>query len=369
MSQLAGFTATGEDSHLVCRLKKSLYGLKQAPRMWYQKFDSYIRQLGYNRSDSDPCMYVRQLADESRIYLILYVDDMLIAGSNQAEIGKLKRSLHAKFAMKELGQARHILGMRIERNRTTKTLRLSQSDYIRKVLKRFNMENAKPAPTPLPTSIRLSDRDSPATDKERELNGKIPYASAVGSIMYAMVATRPDLAYVVGVVSRYMSNLGKKHWEAVKHILRYLKLTTDAQLTFRLITLDEVKGYTDSDYARNADNRKSTSGYIFTYGGGAISWRLKLQECTALSTTEAEYIAASEAVKEAIWLHRLSADFSATSRIDRTTTTIYCESQSAVHLINNLVYRIKTKHIEMRYHHIHSWSRTKSLKSRKWIPR
>ena len=150
MSQPVGFSATGEKSHLVCRLKKSLYGLKQAPRMWYQKFDSYIRQHGYHRSESDQCMYTRQLADESRIYLILYVDDMLIAGSNQVEIGKLKRSLHDKFAMKELGQARHILGMRIERNRTTKTLWLSQSDYIQKVLKRFNMDNAKPTPTMLP---------------------------------------------------------------------------------------------------------------------------------------------------------------------------------------------------------------------------
>ena len=144
-------------------------------------------------------------------------------------------------------------------------------------------------------SIQLSDRDSPSTDEEKELNGKIPYALAVGSIMYAMVATRPDLAYVVGVVSRYMSNPGKKHWEAVKHILRYLKGTTDAQLTFGLTTSAEVEGYTDSDYAGNTDNRKSTSGYIFTYGGGAISWRSKLQECTALSTTEAEYIAAKEA--------------------------------------------------------------------------
>ena len=162
------------------------------------------------------------------------------------------------------------------------------------------MENAKPTPTPLPTLIRLSDRDSPSTDKERELNGKIPYASAVGSIMYAMVATRPDLAYVVGVVSRYMSNPGKKHWEAVKHILRYLKGTTDAQLTFGLTTSAEVEGYTDSDYAGNADNRKSTSGYIFTYGGGAISWRSKLQECTTLSTIEAEYIAALAVAKEVI---------------------------------------------------------------------
>ena len=113
MSQPAGFSVTGEKSHLVCRLKKSLYGLKQAPRMWYQKFDSYIWQLGYHRSDSNPCMYTGQLADEFRIYLILYVDDMLIAGSNQVKIGKLKWSLHNKFAIKERGQARHVLGMRI----------------------------------------------------------------------------------------------------------------------------------------------------------------------------------------------------------------------------------------------------------------
>ena len=177
-------------------------------------------------------MYIRQLADESRIYLILYVDDMLIARSNQAEIGKLKRSLHDKFAMKELEQARHILGMRIERNRTTKTLRLFKFDYIQKVLKRFNMENVKSAPTLLLTTTRLLHKDSPSTEDERKQNGKIPYASGVGSIMYAMVATQPDLAHVVGVVSRYMSNPGRKHWEAVKHIQRYLGGTKDARLTF-----------------------------------------------------------------------------------------------------------------------------------------
>ena len=122
MSQLVGFMVTGEDSHLVCWLKKSLYGLKQAPRMWYQKFDSYIKQLGYLRSHSDPCMCIRQLADESRIYMILYVNNMLISGSNQMEIRKLKRNLHDNFAMKELKQAQQILGMRIDRNRTTKIL-------------------------------------------------------------------------------------------------------------------------------------------------------------------------------------------------------------------------------------------------------
>ena len=118
--------------------------------------------------------------------------------------------------------------------------------------------------------------------------------------MYAMVATQPDLAYAVGVVSRYMSNPGRKHWEAVKHILRYLRGTKDARLTFGSNNSTEVEGYTDSDYAGNTDNRKSTSGYVFTYGGGAISWRSKLQECTTLSTTEAEYITTSDAAKEAI---------------------------------------------------------------------
>ena len=196
------------------------------------------------------------------------------------KIRKLKQSLHDKFAMKELGQARHILGMRIERNRKSKTLWLSQSDYIHKVLKRFNIENAKSVSTPLPTTIRLSDKDSPSTEEERKLNGKIPYSSVVGSIMYAMVVTRPDLAYVVGVVSLYMSNTGQKHWEVVKHILRYLGGTKDAWLTFGLNNSTEVEGYTNSDYAGNMDNQKSTSGYVFSYGGGAISWSSKLQECT-----------------------------------------------------------------------------------------
>ena len=121
--------------------------------------------------------------------------------------------------------------------------------------------------------------------------------------MYAMVATRPDLAHAVGVVSRYMSNPGRNHWEAIKHNLRYLKGAKDARLTFGSNNSTGVEGYTDSDYARNMDNQKSTSGYVFTYGGGAISWRSKLQECTSLNTTKAEYIAASNAMKEAIWLH------------------------------------------------------------------
>ena len=214
------------------------------------------------------------------------------------------------------------------------------------------MENAKPTSTQLPPSIRLSDKDSPSTEEERQLNGKIPYALAVGSIMYAMVASRLDLAHAVGVVSRCMSNPRWKHYETVKHVFRYLKGTKDAQLTFGSVKPTEVKGYTYSDYAKNTDNQKSTSIYIFTYGDDAISWRSKLEECTTLSTTEAEYKAASDAMKEATWLHKMSADFLAKRRIDHPTPTIYCDSQSAIHLIRNPNYHVKMKYIEVRFHHI-----------------
>ena len=180
--------------------------------MWYEKFDSHIRQLGYRRTNSDPCFYVKRGNDEkSRIYLIFYVDDMLIAGKDRAAIAELKRKLHEKFSMKELGDARHILGMHIERELLWKTLRLSQQDYEWKVLRIFNMKNVKLARTPLTTSIRTTDKASPSTVAEREQMKGIPYASAVGSLMYAIVATRLDLAYAVGVLSRYMANLGKRH--------------------------------------------------------------------------------------------------------------------------------------------------------------
>lgn len=176
---------------------------------------------------------------------------------------------------------------------------------------------------------------------------KVPYASACGSLMYAMVATRPDIAFAVGVVSRYMANPGKRHWEAIKGILRYLKGSQDVCICFGKQDA-EVHGYTDSDYAGHVDNRKSTTGYVFTFTGGAISWISRLQRCTALSTTEAEYIAATEACKEAIWLSRLVGDLGFSGDIP----SLHCDSQSAIMLAKNPVFHQKTKHIDVKYHYI-----------------
>ena len=166
-------------------------------------------------------------------------------------------------------------------------------------------------------------------------------------LMYAMVATRPDIAFAVGVISRYMANPRKQHWEAVKGVMRYLKGTQDLCICFGRQDA-KVHGYVDSDYAGHPDNRKSTTGYVFTFMGGAVSWISRMQRCTALSTTKAEYVAASEACKEALWLSRLVADLGCTN----DTPLLHCDSQSAIQLARNPVFHSKTKHIGVKYHFI-----------------
>ena len=217
MDQPEGFVVPGKE-HLVCRLKKSLYGLKQAPRQWYKRFDSFMLGQGYSRSQYDDCIYFQQFPDGTFIYLLLYVDDMLIASRDKSSIRKLKAQLNSEFEMKELGAAKKILGMEIHRNRQAGKLFLSQQKYIERLLDRFNMSNCKPVSTPFAAHFKLSSDLCPQTKEEMERMSHVPYASAVGSLMYAMVCTRPDLAYAVSMVSRYMHNPGKDHWSAIKWI-------------------------------------------------------------------------------------------------------------------------------------------------------
>ncbi|KAG8498724.1 hypothetical protein CXB51_005090 [Gossypium anomalum] len=231
----------------------------------------------------------------------------LYAAKDKGEIRKVKAQLSEEFEMKDLGPAKKILGMEILRDRKTSKLYLSQKGYIEKLLCRFNMRSAKPVSTPLAAHFRLSSALSPQSDDEIEYMSHVPYSSAVGSLMYAMVCSRPDLSYAVSAVSRYMANPGKEHWKAVQWILRYLRGTTDVCLQFGR-TEDGVIGYVDADFAGDLDRRRSLTGYVFTIGGCAISWKATLQTTVALSTTEAEYMAITEACKEAIWLKGLFSE-------------------------------------------------------------
>jgi len=229
------------------------------------------------------------------------VDDMLIVGHDKNNINRLKKYLGSKFTMKDLGLAQQILGMQIMGDRKNKRLWLSQEKYIKKVFDRFNMKDAKPVVTPLAAHFKLSTELCPSNDKEKEEMSKIPYASAIGSLMYAMVFTRPDIAHSVGVVSRFLANLDKQYWQAIKWILRYLKGTSHYCLCFGH---DEIvlEGFTDADMARDMDTRKSTTSYLYTFAGEAISWVSRIQRIVALSTTKAEYIATTEACKEMLWM-------------------------------------------------------------------
>jgi hypothetical protein len=194
--------------------------------------------------------------------------------------------------MKDLGVANKILGMRITRDRKNHKLTLSYGEYIEKVLERFRMKNAKAISTPLASHFKLTKEMCPKTQEEIEYMSKLPYSSVVGSLMYAMVCTRPDIAHEVEVVRRYMNNPGKEHWEAVKWTHRYLGGTTTHALCFGGSGI-VLHGYVDSDMAGDKDNRRSTTGYVFTVGGTTVSWISKLKKVVSLSTTEAEYIVAT----------------------------------------------------------------------------
>jgi hypothetical protein len=347
MQQPEGFSVK-EKEKLVCRLTKSLYGLKQAPRQWYKKFDGFMQRHGYNKCNADHCCYFKRF-ESSYIILLLYVDDMLVAGPDMDEIQMLKKQLSREFDMKDLGAAKQILGMRINRDKQKGTLQLSQEEYIDRILKRFNMSNAKPVSTPLASHFRLSKDQSPKTEEEKDFMAKVPYASAIGSLMYAMVCTRPDIAHAVGAVSRFMTNPGKQHWEAVKWILRYLRGTTDRCLCFRRGEL-KLQGFVDADFAAEVDHRRSTTGYVFTVGTTAVSWISQIQKIVALSTTEAEYIAVTEASKEMIWLQGLLAEMG----FKQEKNVLHSDSQSAIHLAKNSAFHSRTKHIGLRYHFVRS---------------
>ena len=345
MKQPEGFEVKGKES-LVCKLKRSLYGLKQAPRQWYKRFDSFIKGVGFLRCEADHCCYFKRLK-ESYLILLLYVDDMLIVGADLHEIDSLKTKLSEEFAMKDLGEARQILGMRISRSK--EGLKLSQEEYVKKVLKRFNMDDAKPVNTPLANHFRLSKEQSPKTEDEMIYMDKVPYASAIGSLMYAMICTRPDIAHAVGVVSRFMSNPGKEHWEAVKWIFRYLRGNSSLSLCF---TKSEkgLQGYVDANNGGDIDSTKSTTGYVYTFGGTAICWASKLQKIVSLSSCEAEYVAVTEATKEMMWLQSFLQELDH----DQGKSVLYCDSKSAIDLAKNPVYHARTKHIHRRYHFIRS---------------
>ncbi|GJV80978.1 retrotransposon protein, putative, ty1-copia subclass [Tanacetum coccineum] len=356
MRQPPGFEeGTG---NTVCLLKKSFHGLKQSPRQWYKRFDVYMISNGFSRNSYDSCVYFKEFALGMYIYLLLYVDDMLIACESKSEIKYTKGLLRKEFNMKELGPARKILGMEIVRDRGSRTLKVSQSGYVQKILNNYRSKLHKsslkfgqiacfvpslvklhksaepcgetfgasivPAGTilapkvshrddpctfsvsvPLGAHFKISLKDCPSSDWDLERMSKVPYANVIGSLMYLMVCTRPDIAYVVSIVSRYLANPGLVYGrDQGKHV--------------------DVDSFVDADYAKDPDK---------------------------------EYMALTEAVKESIWLKGLLIELGVNLR----SVVVNCDNQSAIHLSRNAMFHERMKHINVRYHFIREIVESKEI--------
>ena len=346
MNQPMGFIEKGKE-HMVCKLKRSIYGLKQASRQWYLKFNDTIVSFGFKENTVDRCIYLK-VSGSKFIFLILYVDDILLATNDLHLLYEMKRFLSNNFEMKDMGKATYVIGIEIFRNRSQGMLGLSQKSYINKVLERFRMQNCSASPVPIQKGDKFSLMQCPHNDLERKQMDAIPYASVVGSLMYAQICTRPDISFTVGMLGRYQSNPGLDHWKAAKKVLRYLQGTKEYMLTYKRSDHLEVIGYSDSDYASCVDTRKSTCGYLYLLAGGAISWKSVKQSVIATSTMEAEFVACFEAMVQAKWLRNFISGLGIVDSIARPLK-IYCDNSAAVFFSKNDKYSKGAKHMELKY--------------------
>jgi hypothetical protein len=347
MTQPEGFVVEGKE-HLACRLKKSIYGLKQASRQWYLKFDKIIRTFGFTENVKDNCIYVKFKGSRFTI-LVLYVDDILLACSDKDMLHETKNFLSSNFDMKDLGEASYVLGIEIHRDRSKGVLGLSQKAYFERVLKKFNMHKCSGSPAPVVKGDKFGTFQCPRNQIETDQMKSVPYASVVGSIMYAQVCTRPDLAFITGMLGRFQSNPGLDHWKAAKKVLRYMQETKGYMLTYRRSDNLQVVGYSDSDHAGCVDSKKSTSGYVFTLAGGAISWKSSKQTIVASSTMQAEFIACYEATGQAVWLKNFIPGLKVVDSISKPLL-LYCDNEPAVFYANNNKSSDAAKHIDIKYH-------------------
>src|SRR3954469_11640900 len=349
MIQPEGFVAP-EDAGKVCKLKISIYGLKQASRSWNLRFDEVVKGFGFIQNGEEACVY-KKVSGSAISFLILYVDDILLIGNNTEFLNTIKKSLKSSFSMKDLGEAAYILGINIYRDRSRRLIGLSQSTYIDKVLKRFRMESSKKGLLPMSHGVVLCKSQCPKNADEQVEMSTVPYASAIGSVMYDMICTRRDVSYALSVCSKYQRNPGNAHWVAVKNILKYMNRTKNMFLVFGGDEEPVEKGYTDLRFITYPNDVKSQSGYVFTLNGGVVSWKSSKKNTVADSTMEVEYIATSEATKEGYWIKKFVTELGVVPSVE-DPMEIYCDNSGAVTQAREPRSHQKSKHIERRYHKI-----------------
>lgn len=343
IEQPEGFEKKSENGTLVCKLQKSLYGLKQSGRNWNALLHACLTENGFEQNPADHCVYSKE-NQNGKVLLLIWVDDLILAGSNETILTDVKKMLAERFKMKDLGKLKYFLG--IDFSQIQGQVTMSQTRYVNKILERFGMQDCKARETPCEAKLEYSE-DSEKLTNPRE------YREAVGSLLYLSTCTRPDLSFVVSNLSRHFAEPTEEHWKTVRHVFRYLKGRVGQGLTFKQDNTNNLglRVFTDADWASDASDRRSTTGYCISLskGNGLISWKTRKQQTVALSTCEAEYMSLAAAMQECLYLEQLLGNL---DKSKYTTTVIFEDNQGTIAIAKNPVHRQRCKHIDIKYHFI-----------------
>ena len=343
MNQVPGYIDVLQ-KHLVCYLKKALYGLRQASREWNQRIDAFLKAFKLTQSSADTCVY---FSDHTgcRLLIMLFVDDGLMISNSSATMDKVLDFMKDVFITKVTLDPELYVGIHLHRDRSHHLIYIDQALYIKTMLEKYRFTESHPVSTPAEPGAHLRPV---TTDSDDTIESHFPYAQIIGSLQFAALTTRPDIAYAVNNAAQFKNHPTTANCNAVRRILKYLKGTSDYRIplggqhsTFILTA------YADVDYAAAIADRKSRTSYVIFFYGNPIAWTSKKQPCVATSTTHSEYIACYAVATEVIWLRRLLASIG----IPQTKpTTIFTDSQSAMRLALNPEFHSRTKHVDVKFH-------------------
>ncbi|KAE8212989.1 hypothetical protein CF319_g9212, partial [Tilletia indica] len=327
----------------VCRLLRTLYGLKQSGRYWYHKLRDRLLDAQFQQLKSEPCLFFKK-TEKGPIIILVYVDDVAIAAPTEEMVSEIKNQFTSWFKMTDNGPLTSMLGIRIHRSKCGRVATMNQTGYIDQVLQRYGMQDCKPASTPMAEASKdMGPREgSTATKEERH-----HYAALIGCLLWLAQGTRMDVAFQVGKLARFMANPSEEHLAAAKRVLRYLAGTRELGLRFRHSEVAQLVGYSDSDHGADTSTRRSVSGYVFYLYGNPVTWRSKLQDTVSISSTEAEYVALSEATREAIWAIQLLDELQLK---EGGSVELFTDNTGAEALARNPQSHQRTKHIRIHHH-------------------
>ena len=349
MKQPPGFVDSAHPSYL-CKLDKSLYGLKQAPRAWFSRLSSTLLQLGFQASKADVSLFIFNKGGV-QLYILIYVDDIIIVSSSSLATDRLLAQLQADFAVKDLGPLNYFLGIQV--HHTSQGLRLTQKKYITDLMTRTNMVAAKGVPTPMVPGHKLSLHSGDPLSADDATR----YRSVVGALQYLSL-TRPDISFCVNRVCQFLSAPTTAHWAAVKRILRYVHATSDMGLCITRSGSTLLSAFSDADWAGNPDDRRSTGGYAIFFGGNLVSWSSRKQPTVSRSSTEAEYKAVANATAELIWIQVLLRELGISQA---RPPSLWCDNIGATYLSANPIFHRRTKHVKVDYHFVRERVSAKQL--------